>query len=91
MCNKITQKCSPETAQSSPKAAPGLQKPSPNKLPYRTFWSQDRFIILLGRSWAVLPLPKRFFHPLGRLREAPGPLQERFSNPPGTTRRPPRE
>ena len=83
MRNKITQKSATETPQSSPKAAPGLPKPSPKKVPYRRFWLQDGLKILLGLSWSPFPSPKRFLKPLGRLRDVPGALQERFSELPG--------
>ena len=89
MRNKIAQKSCPKTPQSSPKAAPGLPKPSPKKVPYRLFWSQDRFKILLGRSWATFHLLMPFLQPLGHLQGAPGPLQELFLGSPGPPKDPP--
>ena len=89
MRNKITQKSATKTPQSSPKAAPGPPNGSVRHLLLCRFRTQDRSKILLGRSWAPFPLPMPFLEPLGHLRDAPGAIQERFSDPPGPPKDPP--
>ena len=83
MLHKIAQKSAGKTSKSLPEDRPRLPKPSPEKVPCFIFRVQDGSKMALGRSWALFPLPKRFLEPLGRLRDAPGALQERFSDLPG--------
>ena len=83
------QKAPPRRPKASPKAEKGVPNGVVRPPLLCRFGTQDRSKILLGRSWALFPLPKRFLEPLGRLRNPPRALQDRFFDPPGPSGDPP--
>ena len=81
MRNKIAQKNATKTPQSSPKAGPGLPKPSLKKVPYRLFWPKIGSKAVLDALGHLFPSRCHFWSLLATSGTLPEPSKSDFRTP----------